>query len=268
MPGSNGKNIFTTRYALEQKMHVIQAVVLRDMRTRFFNHGLGFLVVALWPLCHMGILLLIYNLAGRKAPFGESMNIFFATGLIPTLAFMYISRFMSLSLIINRPMLSFPAVKVIDVLTARAFLEIIAAAITLTFMFFILWSIGENPFPYDPIEAIYAYLATILLAIGIGTLAGVIVMFVEIFVTIYALAMILIYISSGTLFVASSLPDIIAIPLSWNPVTECVEWMRTAYFETYSNRLVSKEYVVCFGMASLCLGLLLERLFRLRMLES
>jgi len=244
------------------------AVMLRDMRTRFFDHGLGFLLVSLWPLAHMTILLVIYKFMGRQAPYGDSLNVFFATGLIPTLLFMYVSRFMSLSLILNRPMLAFPVVNVLDILAARAFLEIIAAALTLAFLIGILWSLGDNPFPYNRDEAVLAYLAVVLLAIGMGVLAGVVVMFFKFFATVYALSMIVVYITSGTLFVASALPDALAIPLSWNPVLQAVEWMRTAYYPSYSDRLLDKQYLVGFGLGSLCLGLLLERLFRRKMLES
>lgn len=254
--------------ALREKRNVMTAVMLRDMRTRFFNHGLGFLVVSLWPLAHMVILLLIYTLMGRTAPFGDSLPVFFATGLIPTLTFMYVSRFMSLSLILNRPMLAFPVVKVLDIMAARAVLEIIAAFLTLFFVFVILLLSGDNPFPRDPFQAFYAYLALILLSIGVGTVAGVITMFFNFFATLYALFMILIYILSGTLFVASALPDAIAYPLSFNPVLHAVEWMRLAYYEGYSGRLLDKQYLLVFGMTSLCLGLLLERMFRRIMLES
>ena len=254
--------------ALSQKRHVMTAVMLRDMRTRFFNHGLGFLIVALWPLAHMLILLAIYTVVGRKTPFGESLNVFFATGLIPTLAFMYVSRFMSLSLILNRPMLSFPVVTVVDIMTARAVLEIIAAYLTLIFMFAILLALGDDPIPFDVEQAVYAYLATLLLSVGAGSLAGVIVMFSPFFATIYALTMILVYIGSGTLFVISDLPDVISGPLAWNPVVHSVEWMRTAYYPTYSDKILDKGYLLGCGLTSLCLGLLLERTLRWKMLEG
>lgn len=244
------------------------AVILRDMRTRFFNHGLGFLIVSLWPLAHMLILLMIYSLTGRRTPFGDSLYVFFATGLIPTLAFMYISRFMSLSLILNRPMLSFPAVTVVDVMIARAFLEVIAAFITLIFVITIIYAIGDNPFPSDISEAVKAYLAVLMLAVGVGVLAGVVVMFSPFFATIYALMMILVYIGSGTVFVISSLPDFISTPLSYNPVVHAVEWMRVAYYPTYSTKILDKDYLIGFGMTSLFLGLLLERVLRGRMLEG
>lgn len=254
--------------ALRSKRNVMTAVILRDMRTRFFNHGLGFLIVSLWPLAHMLILLMIYSLTGRRTPFGDSLYVFFATGLIPTLAFMYVSRFMSLSLILNRPMLTFPAVTVVDVMLARAFLEVVAAFITLVFVMTIIYAIGDNPFPWDLSEAVKAYLSALLLAVGVGVLAGVIVMFSPFFATIYALMMILVYLGSGTLFVISSLPDVISTPLSYNPVVHAVEWMRVAYYPTYSTKILDKEYLIGFGMTSLFLGLLLERVLRGRMLEG
>ncbi len=244
------------------------AVMLRDMRTRFFDHGLGFLIVSLWPLAHMVVLLGIYTIAGRRAPYGESLNVFFATGLIPTLSFMYISRFMSLSLVLNRPMLAFPAVQVLDIMAARALLEIIASFIMLSLLILLLVSLGESPWPVNPEQALFAYLATILLATGVGILAGVITMFFNFFATLYALLMIIVYVSSGTLFVASALPEALSYGLSWNPIVQAVEWMRTAYYPTYSDRLLDRGYLIGFGLAALCLGLSVERLFRRQMLES
>lgn len=254
--------------ALREKRNVMTAVMLRDMRTRFFNHGLGFLIVSLWPLAHMLILIGIYTLFGRTAPFGDSMPVFFITGLIPTLTFMYVSRFMCLSLILNRPMLAFPVVKVLDIMAARAFLEVLAAFLTLFFVFIILLLSGDNPFPRDPFQAFYAYLSLLLLAIGVGSIASVITMFFSFFATLYGLSMILIYILSGTLFVVSALPESLVYPLSFNPVLHAVEWMRIAYYEGYSDRVLDKEYLIGFGATALCLGLLMERMFRRVMLEG
>lgn len=254
--------------ALRRMRNTMSAVMLRDMRSRFFNHGLGFLMVALWPLAHMGILLTIYTTLGRRAPFGESTAVFFATGLVPTLLFMYVSRFMALSLIQNRSMLGFPAVRTMDIIFARAILETIAAFLTLVFLVVILVVLGNNPVPYNFFEATYAYLSVLLLAIGVGVIVSVVAMFAPFFVTIYTLSTILIYLLSGTLFVVSELPDAIAGPLAWNPVLHGVEWMRTAYYEGYSDKWLNKSYLIGFGLGALCTGLAAERLLRRRMLDS
>jgi len=254
--------------ALARKQNVMAAVILRDMRTRFFNHGLGFIVVPLWPLVHMGVLILMHTASGGKPPYGESTAVFYATGLVPTLTFMYVSRFMGYSLVMNKAMLAFPEVQVFDVMMGRAFLEIIAACIMLFLIVAILWALGENPFPFDLERAVCCYLATILLAVGCGALIGVASMFMPVIVTAYALIIILLYISSGTMFVASNLPDPLAHALAYNPLLVCVEWMRTAFYETYSDKLVSPEYVLAWGVGTLFAGLLVERVFRRQLLEA
>ena len=239
-----------------------------DMRTRFFNHGLGFLIVSFWPLAHMVILLGIYSVLGRRVPYGDSPYLFFATGLIPTLAFTYVSRFMCLSIILNRPMLAFPAVKVSDIMFGRAFLEIIGAFITLVLVITILLALGESPYPVDLDQAVQAYLATLLLAIGVGSLASVITMMVPFFATIYALFMIIIYLSSGVMFVASALPQQVIAVISWNPVVHSVEWMRSAYFRGYPEQVLDKDYLLKFAVFSLFLGLLVERICRKNIMDG
>lgn len=254
--------------ALRDRRNVMRAVILRDMRTRFFDHGLGFLLVPLWPLAHMVILLAIYRFSGMTVPFGDSLHLFFATGLIPTLSFTYISRFMSLSIVMNRPMLAFPAVTALDIMGARAFLEIIAGYLTLIFMFAILVVLGDSPVPLDIEQAVLAYFATLLLAIGVGSVVSVIVMLVPFFVTVYALSSIVIYLLSGTLFIVSAMPDQISYFLSWNPIVHAVDWMRSAYYPTYSTEILDKGYLLSFGLGSLCLGLILERTLRWKVLEG
>lgn len=249
-------------FALAEKRHVMAAVMLRDMRTRFFNHGLGFLMVSLWPFVHVVAIIGIHTAAGRAAPYGDNAIVYYASGLVPTLAFMYVSRFMALSLALNKPMLSFPVVHVMDVILARAALEIIAAFITLALMLAILYFAGMDPFPYDPVQAILAYLTALLLAVGVGCIVSVITLLFQFFLTVYFLTVILIYATSGSVFEISSLPDAIAVPLSYSPVLQCVEWMRLAYYPTYNDRLLDRPYTVACAVTALFIGLLLERLVR------
>lgn len=261
------KKMHSITHALQEKRNVMSAVILRDMRSRFFNHGLGFLLVPLWPLVHMLVLLTIYSAVGRHAPYGESMLIFFASGLLPTLTFMYVSRGMALSILLNRSMLSFPVVTIIDVMTARAVLEIIAAFFTLFLVFLIFHFHGDNPIPFDVFEAICGYLSVLILAIGAGYLVGITCMFFKFFVTIWALTLITIYISSGVMFVPSNLPDELVYYLSFNPVFQVVEWVRSAYYPGYASRHLDKSYVLFYGLVCLFLGLLAERLLRRKILE-
>ena len=101
--------------------------MLRNIRTRFFAHGLGFIVSIGWPFVHIVVLLLINAFLERAPPYGDSMVMFFVTGLVPFMAFNYMSRFIMVTALHTRPLLAFPAVKIIDILLAGAILEILSS---------------------------------------------------------------------------------------------------------------------------------------------
>ena len=66
---------------LRTQGQVIYALMLRDVKTRYFGNGLGFLFSSVaWPLVHVLVLLTVYTSLGRTAPFGNSTILFFATG--------------------------------------------------------------------------------------------------------------------------------------------------------------------------------------------
>jgi capsular polysaccharide transport system permease protein len=82
---------------------VIYALMLCDVKTRFFGNGLGFLFASVaWPLVHILILLIINTGLGRMARFGDSIILFFATGLVPFMTFSYMSRWIMLGLSIGQ----------------------------------------------------------------------------------------------------------------------------------------------------------------------
>jgi capsular polysaccharide transport system permease protein len=240
----------------------MRAVMLRDMRTRFFNHGLGFLVVIIWPLAHLMLLIGIYTLFGRRAPFGDSLHIFFGTGLVPTLSFMYVSRQMVTSILANKPMLSFPAIKPTDILFGRAVLETLGSFMMAASVLVIFSLMGTQVVPYDVAGAVAALCATIYLAISVGFLVSLLAVVLPATAMIYFLIIVVVYLGSGTLFVASYLPQQVIQYLAWNPVLHGVEWMRAAYFLGYPTQVLDKTYMLSFASVSMFVGLIIERLTR------
>ena len=104
---------------------VIHALMLRNIRTRFFGHGFGYFIAVGWPLTHIIALILLFEFSGRISPYGESSVLFVATGAIPFMIFSYLSRFMMLSVLSAKPLLAFPEVSLLDVLISGALVEFI-----------------------------------------------------------------------------------------------------------------------------------------------
>jgi capsular polysaccharide transport system permease protein len=251
------------RSAIAIQANVVHALMLRDMQTRFGGNYVNYLVAFAWPLAHMAVLLFIYNFLDRGAPVGTSTTIFFATGLIPYMAFNYPARFMMTSLLMNQPLLSFPIVKVMDVMLARAFLEIITGFAVIAFSAFVLFAMGFDIQPRDPGGCAAALAAMLFLAVGVGLLNALIVIKLRGWLIAFILITILLYLTSGILFVASSLPQRAQDILSWNPLLHGVEWFRLSFFETYpAGQFPDRTYLLSCGLFTLAIALVAERTLR------
>jgi hypothetical protein len=119
-----------------------------------------------WPLSHVLILLVINTGLGRAVPYGDSAALWWATGVIPFQAFQYMSRFIMMGILLNRPQLSFPVVKVTDILFARPIVEVLNAGLAVLILFVIFWSLGIDFMPRDVVQASLAMLAMMLLGLG------------------------------------------------------------------------------------------------------
>lgn len=244
---------------LRTQFHVLMALILRDMRTRFFGHAAGYLIAIAWPLAHIAILLVIYSATGRVTPYGESPILFFAVALAPVMSFIYASRWIMMSAVTNKPLLAFPIVKLTDVLFARAILETLGSCCMFILLLITLTAMGIDARPVSINEAMKALGCAMLLGIGVGFVNGLIAVVAPLWVTAYALTIIVLYITSGVLFVPDQLPNVAREILSWNPLLHAVEWIRTAYYGGYESRTLDKPYLIGWGAGSLFLSLVMLR---------
>jgi capsular polysaccharide transport system permease protein len=249
--------------ALRLHARVLVALMIRDVQTRFFGSALGFVIAIAWPLSHIFILLAINSAAGRAPPYGDSASLFFATGLLPFMCFTYMSRFTMLGVLLNRPLLGYPIVKVADILLARAIIEVMNATTVIIAAMIILTVIGVDVRPPRPLEAMYALLASMELGFGFGIVNGVIAGLLPFWTTPFSLFQIVLWMASGVLFVADEFPATARYWLSYNPAIIGVEWMRSAFYDGYGlGELLDKTYMIGFATTSIFLGLLMERFMR------
>jgi len=238
--------------------HVIRALILRDMRTRFGGSHWGYAVLVLWPVVHIFVMVGIMAFRGMSSPMGDSPLLFVSTGCVPALTFQYISREVMKAVIVNKPLLYYPQVKIFDVLLARLIVEIIKGFTGLLLVLAILASLGVNPIPEAPEVAIGAYCAAILLGVGFGAVNIGIVSFFPGWQIGYILVTISVYLTCGVFYMPHMLPDQLYEIMKWSPMVHIVEWMRLAY-EPALGVDVDYLYVLLFGMSTLAFGLVLER---------
>ena len=246
---------------------VVYAVMLQDMRTRFAGGYFGFLIAIGWPLAHLAMLLVIRALVTVIAPIGDSPAIFYGTGLLPYILCFYPGRMMNIVMYQNRSMLALPEIKPMNLIIARALLEILIALIVTVIFFAGLALYGVDFMPTDPVVAAEAIAVAIYLGIGIGvfnvvfgTLMG------QFYQVAYILIMVGLLTASGAYIPLIYASDKIKRWLEWNPLYQVVNWLRSAYY--MDNTMIEIDRLYLIGVASifLLLGLAGERLLRGKLL--
>lgn len=250
---------------MRAQRNVLTALILRDIRTRF-GSAPGFLIVIAWPLSHILILLAINVGLDRLAPYGESTVLWFSVSMTPFMIVSYTSRFMMIGLVLNRPLLVFPIISVFDILLSRVLIEMIVSACVVACLALILLSLEVDFMPNDAGMAVSALGASLLLGVGLGINNAIIAMMMPQWLTVYSLATILLWITSGAYFLPGALSSQILGYLYFHPFVHCIEWLREAYFSGYQSPLLDKAYLLGFGLWSVSAGLVMERALRGRVL--
>ncbi len=131
--------------------------------------------------------------------------------------------------------------------------EIVTGFLSLLVVVSVLVAIGTDVRPAEPFVAVMAYLASILLGIGVGVVNVAIVGFFPGWLVGYALFCIVMYVASGIMFMPSFLPEQIYYWMKFNPALQLAEWMRLAYYPT-SGLKIDYLYINMFSMTCIVLG--------------
>jgi capsular polysaccharide transport system permease protein len=232
--------------------------MLRDIRTRFGRTIWGNAVVVLWPTAHVMILVATMAIRHMSAPLGESLVLFIFTGMVPMVVFIYLSRKMMEGVMVNRPLLSFPDVKFLDICLSRAIVEVLNLAASVALTMLVLVVMGVDPLPEHPATAVAALCGAFLFSLGLGFVNASIVIFVPPYAVGFALIVILMYGLSGVFFVPDGMPQELYDAFLWNPMTNAIMWFRSAYYPGYGED-ASPLYVCMSGGCLLLIGLVCER---------
>lgn len=262
-PPRSMSNITLVRY-----WDVLRALMLRDIKSRFMGSAWGYILSICWPLTHIAILLIIHSVFRRIQPYGESAAVWYATGIVPFMAFSYTLRFIVLGLLQNAPLLGFPNVKIFDIILARIIIEILSVGILFFVITTILWAVGHSFIPNDPIIAFLAISLAFSTGASFGILFAILSRISAAWSIISVLFVLILWVTSGIFFVPFFLPDYFARILYLLPTVQIITIFRSSYYEGYGAELIDIPYVALFSLCTLAISLTLERMLRGRLLQG
>jgi capsular polysaccharide transport system permease protein len=251
-------------WGLLQTVEVLQALILRETRTRFGAHQLGYIWALLEPLALIGTFWFLFTLGHLSPPPGMTILGFLATGFVPFQLFRETLQRTAAAVGSNRALLYYPQVRPLDLILARAALEFSTCVVVLTFILGgeALWLGRLN------IELPLGVLAGLFTMTALGMAFGMVTSSLSLYSpsverVVPFLVRPLFWISAVFYSTNDATPEARAIFLG-NPVTHLIEETRSAWFAGYESQHASWRYPLVWLAIALALGLALERASRSR----
>ena len=244
------------------QIRVLLSLVLRETRATFGTSHLGYIWAIITPTASVAILVFIFSLINRQPPFGSSLALFFATGILTLQFFNEFSNKLMTVFNANRALLTYPIIKDVDTLLARSLLIISTYLVIMCIFYSSLMLLGMADFPAHIEQVLFAFFATALLGIGFGAMNAVIASVWDTWIQIERVLTRPLFFISGIFYVPSHLPPEAIAILKWNPVLHLVEWFREGFYPNYNSFVLDTNYPLYIGVGLLLTGLAGERFFR------
>jgi capsular polysaccharide transport system permease protein len=240
----------------------IGAILLRDIKLRAGPYYTGFLMILLMPLAHLLIVVIVFHLFGRLAPQGTDQIVYFGISILPFVIYTYLSRQIVMALAENLPLLYFNRVMILDIFLARGILEATGSIVVFIIVVSILAVYSTDFSPRDWPGIVFAVAATIYFGFSWGVANALIARLLPVWYIFFNLTFPLFWIASGIVFFPTAIPEPYDRWLALNPLLQCIEWIRYAYYEDYPDKLLNIPYLITFATTCLAVSLTAERLAR------
>lgn len=244
--------------------HVVAALMLREMKTRFGRHAGGYLWALIEPVMFIAALLL-FKVAILGSGIQDANSVAsLAAGVLSFFLFRDIVQRAMTAVSGNRGLLMHPVVTPLDILLARSLLEA-ATSLVVTCLIvasiFVFW--GEG-LPTAPLALLGVLAVSGGFALSLGLLLGAAAAVWPVVERIVAPVLRVGFFISGVFFTPASLPPELRDLLLWNPVLHITEAARAAWLSVPIETFGSLTYPVAVAWLLLPVGLLSERLGRSR----
>lgn len=235
------------------------ALVLREMSTTYGRTSFGYLWAILEPAAGILLLTLVFSIALRSPPLGTNFPLFYATGLLPFMAYLDVGQKIAQALRFSRPLMSFPAVTYIDALLARLILNALTQIMVISItMCAVILGFGLDVALDFPM-LLFAVFMAMYLAFGIGCMNCYLFYRFPIWERIWGIVNRPLFFISCIFFLFESVPLPYNNVLWFNPLVHISGQFRAAVYSSYTPEYLSAAYVLGLSSVTTLLGLLLLR---------
>lgn len=249
--------------AVSTQLRVIHALILRETKTRYGQHKLGFLWAILEPVIMVALFVAIFANMRNDNPGGMPLVPFMLAGIVPFAFFKDPMNQLQSAISHNKTLFAFPQVTTFDVILARGILEVLIISGVFGTMLFVAHLAGYEINIQRPLTVFAACGLLAMLGIGAGFLFASITPIVPSIRQLTSAFMGRpLFLSSGLFFTAESIPAEIRHWLLYNPIMHLIELLRGGFFYEFETAHGSWSYATTWSVCTLALGLLTHQALR------
>lgn len=256
MIGSQNSGAFTVQ------CRVLNALILREIKSRYGNRRLGFMWALIEPFLFISLFVAGFHLIGRSSQSGIAAPLFFVAGFSPFFMFRDIFSQVSAGAKGHLSLLMFPQVTRIDILLAKVIVNSLISISVFIVLLTGLYLLGFQFTIDDPLGVLVALSLMVALGFGLGLVLGALTIRYE-FISSFSTPLLgrPLFLTSGLFFSASMLPPEPRKYVLYNPLLHCIEYIRSSLFTGFESRYVDLSYVFIFALVLISFGLMLLGVF-------
>lgn len=247
---------------LKVQKRVVWALMLRETKTLFGKHKLGYLWAVINASFQVGVFWVIREVAGFQPPHGMSTPVFLLSGFIPWFVFSNGVTDGMKAIWANRSLLTYPQVYPLDPLVARILLQSGVQTLVFAILLLVSLGLGQHVQIVNPHALLIGLFLALLLGFGGGMLCCAFNLMWPTTEQIVPMLMRVLFFTSGLFFSVIDLPIAAQKILYYNPITHVIEYVRQGFVAGYGEHYISLPYTFGFALILLTFGLLLERYSR------
>lgn len=258
----------TRRSGLKVMGAAFHALLMRELQTRFGSFRLGYLWAPLEVILQVLIFLIIFSAIRERLVPGMDYALFLVAGMVPFRMFQKIAQRALGAVEANKGLLMYRAVRHIDIIIARSFLEFI-----IYFFTFVILLLGLSFFDihisFSNIHLVLiCWLTFFLFSFGVALIMMVVGFYGGEMSKIITVIFTILYFSSGIIYPLSIVPEPYFSYLLYNPFIHNIELMRHAVAPNYPSYHIDFGYFLEWTAAVLFLGLLMYKAAEKDMIRS
>lgn len=235
----------------------IGALILREIITTYGRSPGGYIWAVLEPAAGITLLTLVFSIGFRTPPLSTSFALFYAAGILPLMMYTDISSKLAQTVQFSRALLAYPRITFLDALIARFILNFMTQMMVhfIVLGFILIYLKPTTTLDYSKIGQ--AYILTVALAMGIGTLNSFLTLAYPVWNTAWAILNRPLFLISCVFFIFESVPQPYADYLWFNPIVHIAGLMRDGFYPFYQPTYVSIAYPLAIAALTTMAGLFL-----------